>query len=61
MKKIIANTPPQCETYEIIEVWASMQAHRGINRDGICPTIGTTDLSLPRIVLRRCTNEQRKH
>lgn len=35
----------------VIEVWSSLQAHRGVNREGICPTIGTTDFSLPRIVI----------
>ena len=41
----------------VIEVWSSLQAHRGVNREGICPTIGTTDFSLPRIVIEYEDNE----
>ena len=40
---------------EPIEVWGSCQAHRSVQPIsegyGLCPTIGTTDLSLPRVVL----------
>ena len=41
----------------VIEVWSSLQTHRGVNREGICPTIGTTDFSLPRIVIEYEDNE----
>ena len=39
---------------ELIEVWGSLQEHRSVQPIrrgyGVCPTIGTTDLGLPRVV-----------
>lgn len=36
---------------EIVQIWGSLQTHRSINDiTGVCPTIGTTDFGLPRIV-----------
>ena len=40
--------------YELVEIWGSLQAHRSVQKIdggyGICPTIGTTDLGLPRLL-----------
>lgn len=39
---------------EPIEIWGSMQNHRSVQPIrggyGVCPTIGTTDFGLPRVV-----------
>ena len=39
---------------EPIEIWGSLQEHRSVQPIrggyGVCPTIGTTDLGLPRVV-----------
>lgn len=49
--------------YKLIEVWGSLQAHRSVQKVdgggyGICPTIGTTDFGLPRLVFKTSLNEQ---
>ena len=39
---------------EPIEMWGSLQEHRSVQPIrggyGVCPTIGTTDFGLPRVV-----------
>ena len=38
----------------IAQIWGSLQAHRSVTTPdrggGVCPTIGTTDFGLPRVV-----------
>lgn len=45
--------------YKLIEVWGSLQQHRSVQKVdgggcGVCPTIGTTDFGLPRLVFKKC-------